>query len=156
VARGRRPCGEAMVDSVRFNNMKTIAITIDAATLVRIDRLAANRDQPINRSRIIREAVAEYLMRAERRSEESKEKEIFRKNRTKLAPAGNSTRKETGKTVKRGDIYRTEEKVPERGHRPGFYVYRTDERCAARGYLPKHCMWALNGFFWLLNGEYNG
>ena len=24
--------------------------------------------------------------------------------------------------MKRGDIYRTQEKVPERGHKPGFYV----------------------------------
>src|SRR5207253_4625489 len=25
-------------------------------------------------------------------------------------------------SVKRGEIYRTQEKVPERGHKPGFYV----------------------------------
>jgi len=24
--------------------------------------------------------------------------------------------------VKRGEIYRTQEKIPERGHKPGFYV----------------------------------
>ena len=28
--------------------------------------------------------------------------------------------------MKRGDIYRTQEKVPERGHKPGFYVVSRD------------------------------
>src|SRR5207245_11400525 len=28
----------------------------------------------------------------------------------------------TSKTVNRGEIYRTLEKLPERGHKPGFYV----------------------------------
>ena len=65
--------------------MKTIAITIEEDMLARIDRLAASEETTANRSRIIREAVREYLNRSERLAEEKREKEIFRKNRTKLA-----------------------------------------------------------------------
>jgi metal-responsive CopG/Arc/MetJ family transcriptional regulator len=65
--------------------MKTIAITIDEDALNRIDQLAEQSPQKTNRSKIIREAVREYLSRIERMLEEEREKEIFRKNRKLLA-----------------------------------------------------------------------
>jgi metal-responsive CopG/Arc/MetJ family transcriptional regulator len=65
--------------------MKTIAISIDDSTLERIDRLVAAGDGPGNRSRVIREAVREYLTRRDRLAEEAREREIFRRNRTTLA-----------------------------------------------------------------------
>jgi metal-responsive CopG/Arc/MetJ family transcriptional regulator len=67
------------------DNMKTIAITIDEDILDRIDRLVASGDGPGNRSRVIREAVREYLTQIERVAEEAREREIFRRNRKKLA-----------------------------------------------------------------------
>jgi metal-responsive CopG/Arc/MetJ family transcriptional regulator len=64
--------------------MKTIAITIDEATLARVDWLAA-RDNSTNRSRIIREAVQEYVSRAERATEDEREDAIVRRHRGRLA-----------------------------------------------------------------------
>jgi metal-responsive CopG/Arc/MetJ family transcriptional regulator len=74
-------------------------MTIDEAMLARIDRPAISRDPPVNRSRIIREAIAEYLMRAERRSEGAEEKEIFRKHRTKLPRQATALVKEQAKPL---------------------------------------------------------
>ncbi len=65
--------------------MKTIAITIDDDILDRIDSLMERLPQRTNRSKIIREAVREYLVRVERTREEEREREIFRKNRKLLA-----------------------------------------------------------------------
>jgi metal-responsive CopG/Arc/MetJ family transcriptional regulator len=64
--------------------MKTIAITIDEATLARVDRLAA-RDNSTNRSRVIRAAVQEYVSRAERATEDEREDAIVRRHRGRLA-----------------------------------------------------------------------
>lgn len=64
--------------------MKTIAITIDEATLARVDRLAA-RDNSTNRSRVIRQAVQEYVSRAERAVEDEREDAIVRRHRGRLA-----------------------------------------------------------------------
>jgi len=64
--------------------MKTIAITIDDDILDRIDHLMERLPQRTNRSKIIREAVREYLVRVERTHEEEREREIFRKNRKLL------------------------------------------------------------------------
>jgi metal-responsive CopG/Arc/MetJ family transcriptional regulator len=77
--------------------MKTIAITIEEGMLARIDRLAASGETGANRSRVIRDAVREYLTRSERLAEEKKEKEIFRKNRTKLAREAAALVKEQAK-----------------------------------------------------------
>ena len=65
--------------------MKTIAITIDEPTLDRVDRLV-NRSDPAcrNRSKIIRAAVRDYLLRKERDREEQRELMIYRKNRDLL------------------------------------------------------------------------
>jgi metal-responsive CopG/Arc/MetJ family transcriptional regulator len=65
--------------------MRTIAITIEDDVLNRIDQLAERLPQKANRSKIIREAVREYLIRVERMREEEREREIFRKNRKRLA-----------------------------------------------------------------------
>ena len=58
--------------------MKTIAITIENAVLHRIDKVASNR------SEFIRKAVDEYLEEIERIGEETREREILRRNRDKL------------------------------------------------------------------------
>lgn len=65
--------------------MKTIAITIDENSLDRIDRLAAKTGGGAgNRSRVIRDAVQEYLSRIERAAEEERETEIIHQNRGQL------------------------------------------------------------------------
>ena len=60
--------------------MKTIAITIDDNTLARVDRAGAK-----SRSRLIREAVSEYLDRRERAAAEQREAEVVRKHHRRLA-----------------------------------------------------------------------
>ncbi len=60
--------------------MKTIAISIDANTLERVDRLGGR-----NRSHIIREAVREYVTRLERLAEEEREGAVIHRNRGRLA-----------------------------------------------------------------------
>jgi metal-responsive CopG/Arc/MetJ family transcriptional regulator len=65
--------------------MKTIAITIEESTIKHIDRLLAGENSPgTNRSQIIREAVARYLASLDREAEESREREIFHRQRTLL------------------------------------------------------------------------
>ncbi len=66
--------------------MKTIAITIDEDLLQRIDRLVAeNLIAGHNRSRIIRQAIQEFVARLERLAEEERERAIFRRHRQRLA-----------------------------------------------------------------------
>lgn len=65
-------------------DMKTIAITIDEATLARVDRLAG-REGSTNRSQVIRQAVREYVSRLERASEDEREDAIVRGHRGRLA-----------------------------------------------------------------------
>lgn len=60
--------------------MKTIAVTIDEHTLERMDRLGGG-----NRSRVIREAVREYVTRLERLAEEEQEAAVIHRNRGRLA-----------------------------------------------------------------------
>jgi predicted transcriptional regulator len=52
--------------------MKTIAITIDEDVLARVDRLANSRSRR-NRSRVIREAVREYVTQRESLAEDERE-----------------------------------------------------------------------------------
>jgi Arc/MetJ-type ribon-helix-helix transcriptional regulator len=66
------------------HNMKTIAITIDEDMLDRIDAIAGKRGATINRSRFIRNAIADHLTRIEKAGEEEREREIFKRNRQKL------------------------------------------------------------------------
>ena len=66
--------------------MKTIAITMDESLIERMDQLCViRRDDKANRSKIVREAVSEYLSRLERIAEEEKETKIFHQHRIKLA-----------------------------------------------------------------------
>jgi len=64
--------------------MKTIAITIDDEMLVRVDRLAGGQARR-NRSRVIRQAVHEYVSRLERAAEDEHEAAIVRRHRGRLA-----------------------------------------------------------------------
>ena len=73
--------------------MKTIAISIDESTLAGLDRVARERGKPNrprrgfsrrepgNRSRIVREAVREYLQRRESLVREEKERKAYAKHR---------------------------------------------------------------------------
>ena len=65
--------------------MRAIVINIEKDLLRRIDR-AANKTAgaPMNRSQFIREAVREYLVRMDTSTEELRETDIFRRNRTRL------------------------------------------------------------------------
>ena len=60
--------------------MKTIAITIDEETVARVDRLGKG-----NRSRVIREAVQEYVARVERLAAEAQEATVIHRHRSRLA-----------------------------------------------------------------------
>jgi metal-responsive CopG/Arc/MetJ family transcriptional regulator len=60
--------------------MKTIAITIDEALLKRMDRLADG-----NRSLMVREAVAQYVVRREREAREVAEDAVIRRHRRRLS-----------------------------------------------------------------------
>jgi metal-responsive CopG/Arc/MetJ family transcriptional regulator len=60
--------------------MKTIAVTIDEDLLARMDRLGAS-----NRSLMVREAVAQYVVRREREAAEAQEDAVLRRHRRKLA-----------------------------------------------------------------------
>src|SRR5262245_21234278 len=65
--------------------MKTIAITIEEDTLKRIDVVAAQKGQAgKNRSQFIRDAIKDCLARIEKEKEEDREREIIRRNRSKL------------------------------------------------------------------------
>lgn len=69
--------------------MKTIAITIDEASLAAVDRLArtaARRDgRRSNRSQILRQAVCEFLDRHTRAQSERNDGRIFASTRRRIA-----------------------------------------------------------------------
>jgi metal-responsive CopG/Arc/MetJ family transcriptional regulator len=74
-----------VVCSDRIVNMKTIAITIDEDILERLDSLLRQRgSSAVSRSKLIREAVREYIDRLERRAEEARETAIVRRHRDRL------------------------------------------------------------------------
>ena len=65
--------------------MKTIAITMDEATLTRIDRLTSGKTSPWkSRSEVFRKAAEQFVNGLERAAEEEKEREIFRHHRARL------------------------------------------------------------------------
>jgi hypothetical protein len=66
-------------------NMKTIAITIDEETLARIARISGPGESALNRSKLIRAAVKDYVLRLERAEEEEREAAIVRRHRARLA-----------------------------------------------------------------------
>ena len=74
--------------------MKTIAISIDEATLTGLDRLAGSaertgrsrsgsgrREEGGNRSRIVRQAIQEFLQRREGLQRDEREKKVYAKHR---------------------------------------------------------------------------
>jgi len=78
--------------------MKTIAITIDEEMLARVDRLARSPSRgKSNRSRLIRHAVQEYLLRLERMAEEAHEAAVVRRHRDRLAQQARALIREQAK-----------------------------------------------------------
>lgn len=65
--------------------MKTIAVTIDEATLQLLDELAAASPSPRSRSALVRVAVREFAERERQQDIEAREHEIIRKHRRRLA-----------------------------------------------------------------------
>ena len=68
-----------------LDNMKTIAITIDDATLKLLDELTDGTSRR-SRSALVRTALREFAERELRREVEAKESAVFRKHRKRLAP----------------------------------------------------------------------
>lgn len=64
-------------------NMRTIAVTIDEATLKDLDQLTAGVRR--SRSALVRAALREFLERERRRVVEERERAVFRRHRTQLA-----------------------------------------------------------------------
>jgi metal-responsive CopG/Arc/MetJ family transcriptional regulator len=65
--------------------MKTIAITIDKPTLLRIDRLVTKSSVfRKGRSEVIRQAVREFVARLDRLAKEEQERKILQRHRTRL------------------------------------------------------------------------
>jgi metal-responsive CopG/Arc/MetJ family transcriptional regulator len=78
--------------------MKTIAISIEDETLDRMDRLTAMKVKRFsNRSKMIQEAMREYLSRIEQIEEEAREREILRRHRGRLARQADALVKEQSK-----------------------------------------------------------
>ena len=67
------------------DNMKTIAATIDDATLRLLDELSASEPRRRTRSALVRAALREYAERERRRADEERERAVFRKHREQLA-----------------------------------------------------------------------
>lgn len=65
--------------------MKTIAITIEEATLKRLDELAMASPRLRSRSALVRAALREFLERERQREIEALEHKILRKHRRRLA-----------------------------------------------------------------------
>lgn len=65
--------------------MKTIAISIDEATLRLLDELAETSSRHRNRSALVRTALREFAERERKHEIEAKEGEGFRKHRKRLA-----------------------------------------------------------------------
>jgi len=67
------------------SNMKTIAVTIDDATLKLLDELTNASSRLRGRSALVRTALREYAERERRRQIEAKDGAVFRKHRKRLA-----------------------------------------------------------------------
>jgi metal-responsive CopG/Arc/MetJ family transcriptional regulator len=67
------------------SDMKTIAITIDEATLKLLDELASATRTRRSRSALVRAALREFAERERRKETEAKEHEILHKHRKRLA-----------------------------------------------------------------------
>ena len=62
-------------------NMKTIAITIEVAMLRSLDRLVGTGS---SRSRLVRDAIADYLARESKRRQETAERKIWDRHHARL------------------------------------------------------------------------
>ena len=71
------------VDTI--SNMKTIAVTVDEATLKLLDELTDSSPRTRSRSALVRTALREFAERERRREIEAKDGELFRKHRKRLA-----------------------------------------------------------------------
>ena len=65
--------------------MKTIAVTVDEATLRLLNELTGTSPRPRNRSALVRTALREFAERERRRAIEVRDGEVFRKHRARLA-----------------------------------------------------------------------
>jgi metal-responsive CopG/Arc/MetJ family transcriptional regulator len=65
--------------------MKTIAISIDEATLKLLDELTDPSSRQRSRSALVRTALREFTEREHSKEVEAKEAEVFRKHRKRLA-----------------------------------------------------------------------
>jgi len=65
--------------------MKTIAVTVDEATLKLLDELTDASPRARSRSALVRTALREFAERERRREIEAKDGEVFRKHRKRLA-----------------------------------------------------------------------
>jgi metal-responsive CopG/Arc/MetJ family transcriptional regulator len=80
--------------------MKTIAITIDDDTLKDLDRLIASGSPAgtaRSRSRMIRDAVREYIRTRERAAAEAHEAAVIRRHRTRLMKQSRAAIREQAK-----------------------------------------------------------
>ncbi|MBI1963613.1 MAG: ribbon-helix-helix protein, CopG family [Candidatus Rokubacteria bacterium] len=68
--------------------MKTIAVTVDDATLKVLDELTTGAGRRRARSALVRAALREFVARERRRVSEEREREIFRRHRKQLAREG--------------------------------------------------------------------
>ena len=73
------------VPNHRMGNMKTIAVTVDDATLRLLDELTAGELRRRTRSALVRAALREFAERERRRVIEEREREIFRRHRKQLS-----------------------------------------------------------------------
>lgn len=64
--------------------MKTIAISIDEPTLRAVDRIARD-EKPASRSRVVRQALGEFIERRERQAREDQERKVLARHRARLA-----------------------------------------------------------------------
>ena len=67
-----------------ISNMKTIAVTVDEATLKFLDELTDASPRLRSRSALVRAALREFAERERRRVIEAKDGEVFRKHRKRL------------------------------------------------------------------------
>ena len=68
-----------------ISNMKTIAVSVDEATLQLLDELTGASPRLRNRSALVRTALREFAERERRRAVEMRDGEVFRKHRARLA-----------------------------------------------------------------------
>ena len=65
-------------------NMKTIAITVDAATLELLDQVSSASDRFRSRSALVRAAIREFAEAERRRHEEARDRKVIRRHRELL------------------------------------------------------------------------